>query len=114
MVTSASQLLHTSPTFAAQPAAVDMSPKHSQRVAATGSGADGPVCAHSREHDGGRTLRVAAKWRAVSGYPTDQTLFVRAEAERTHQSTREGVSCLRWEPAPGWVAHAKEILRGQP
>ena len=48
MTTSASQLLHNSHTFAAQPVAVGMSPKYSPRVAATGSGADGPACCSLR------------------------------------------------------------------
>ena len=48
MATSASQLLHNLHTFAAQPVAVGMSPKHSPRVAATGSGADGPACCSLR------------------------------------------------------------------
>ena len=45
LATSASQLLH-SHTFAAQPAAVGMSPKRSPRVAATGSGAMARPAAH--------------------------------------------------------------------
>ncbi|QZA89025.1 hypothetical protein K0C01_02350 [Salinarchaeum sp. IM2453] len=65
-----------------------------------GGEADGPACAHPSEHDGGRTLCGNAKRRAVSGSPTDQTLFTRAKAERTDWSPRKGESCLRWEPAP--------------
>ena len=85
MATSASQLLHNSYTFAAQPAAVGMSRNDSPRVAGTESQANGPA-------------RCSRCWTPVSVTPSLEGNTERIYRFNTPRPSLEGRRCVS-EPA---------------